>query len=663
MKKIYYLALAASLFGAANASAQKLYQPAKSIKMKAGSQNETLPVNGQNAVFQSKALNILWEEDFESTATPGAGALFATSNGDYSVDGTNGAYWSATTAATNPINAASEMNGRYIRWNSYTSNQNETPNFAATPVNGAIRTPVIDLSTAANNLITMEFSTASMYCCHPQEFPWTVAVSTDGGTTFGVPFDLDFGVDRNVETNVVASPLSIKLNLQSALDATPANNNQVVIEFRWVGDNMFTYASGAFQYNTHYFWDIDDIIIYEKPDYELELTNAWTNDIILDFEYSEIPTSLAGEFIAQAALKNNGFEIPTGVELSIDILNAGGTSVASASGGTLSQNFATELDTITFNTGINLNTLGVGTYTVVYEIVLTEVDQVVDNNSKERTMSVTNNTYAAYNADIQPAGDSPGFNYSPTAGASDQADWGNLYLFSSNVTLHGVELAVHPGFQSAPTTLDELVNITIYQFVNGGYEPVAGPYEYTLASNMISQTADRHLFSFYDSENGIEGAYELQANELYLVTFTHFGGPGIHLFYWGTPFDDDFSLRFRLPNDAPNWYSGPLYEPLMALNFDESLNTENIEAINQIFNIYPNPATSEANINFTLESESEVSIELRDLSGKLVHSENHKSMNAGNNTITVETAFLNPGMYICSFITNGTKSSKKVVIQ
>jgi hypothetical protein len=663
MKKIYYLSLAALVLGVADANAQKLYQPAKSIKMKADAVTESRPIGGENASFQSKALNIIWEEDFETSGTAGANALFATSNGDYVGDGVDSLYWELTNAGTNPLGPASELTGQFMRWDSYSPNQNEQPNFAATSVNGAIRTPVIDLSSAPNNLVTMEFSTASIYCCHPQEFPWTVAVSTDGGATFGTPIALDFGVERNTYTNTIDSPLNVKIALDNELDVNAANNDQVVIEFRWVGDNMFTYTSGAFQYNTHYFWDIDDIVIYEKPDYELELTNAWTNDIILDFEYSEIPTDMAGEFIAQAAIVNNGFEIPTGVELSIDILDGGGNSVANASGGTLSQNFTTTLDTITFNTGIDLSTLAEGTYTVEYELVMNETDQVTSNDSKQRTLSVTNNTYAAYNADINPRAESAGFFFSSTTGASTQSDFGNLYLFSQPKTLHGVELAVHPGLQNDATTIDEIVNLSVWQFLNGEYVEIAGPYEYTVTNDMISNNAERHLFSFYESENA-SGPVQMDADELYLVTFTSFGGPGIHFFHWGTPFDDDNSLRFRLPvEDGPNWYSGPMDEPLMALNFDETLNSEDIEAINQSFNVFPNPASTLANVNFTLENESEVTIELRDLSGKLVYSENNQSMNAGNNNIVIETGSLNAGMYICSLITNGTKTSKKLVIK
>lgn len=662
MKKIYYLSLAAIALGTANANAQKLYQPAKSIKMKAEVQNESRPVNTPNATFQSKALNILWEEDFETPGTAGPNALFATSNGNYVGDGTDSLLWDITNAGNNPLNTASEMTGQYMRWNSYTPNSNEQ-DFASTPVNGAIRTPIMDLSGAADNLVTMEFNTASIYCCHPQEFPWTVAVSTDGGANFGTPIQLDFGVERNTYTNTVDSPLKVIISLDNELDVNAANNNQVVVEFRWVGDNMFTYTNGGFQYNTHYFWDIDDIVVYEKPDYELELTNAWTNDIILDFEYSEIPTALAGDFTAQAAIKNNGFEVPTGVELSIDILDGGGNSVATATGGTLSQNFASDLDTITFATGIDLNTLGVGTYTVVYELLLNETDQVATNNSRQRTLSVTNNTYAAYNADVAVRAESPGFFYSSTQGSSTQADFGNLYFFSQATTLHGVELAVHPGLQSAGTTVDEIINLSVWQLINGEYVEIAGPYEYTVTNDMISNSADRHLFSFYDSENA-SGPVQMAADELYLVTFTHFGGPGIHFFHWGTPIDADNSLRFRLPvEDGPNWYSGPLDEPVMALNFDESLNTENIEAVNQTFNIFPNPASSVANVNFSLENESEVTVELRDLSGKLVFTESNQSMNAGNNTIVIETSSLNAGMYICSLITNGSKTSKKVVIK
>jgi hypothetical protein len=669
MKKLYYLSIAALALGSTSVNAQKLHQPAKAVTMKAESAISSRPITNAKPSFQSKNLNILWEEDFETTGAGGAGFLFSTDNGNYVGDGADSAYWSSTSASTIPINNnASEMNGQYLRWNSYTANANEPGIFASTPVIGAIRTPAIDLSTASSNEISMSFNSATIFCCSPSSFPWSISVSTDGGTTFSAPIDLDFGIDRNVFSNIYDAPTNIKMDISSLLDANPINNNDVVVEFKWTGNIGHTYTSGQTQYNTHYYWDIDDIRIYETPEYDLRLTRAWTNDINQAYEYSEIPQSLAGNLTVQASVVNYGSEIPTGVAIAVDVLNSGGTSVAQATGGSLSQNFNTAEDTVTFATSIDLSALAVGTYTIVYEIVMDQTDEDVSDNVRTRTLRITNNTYAAYNADLSVRAESPGYFYSEAQGSSDPADWGNLYFFNQNVTLHGVELAVHPGLQGAlppaPTTVNEPIQISVYQSTATDLVEIAGPYEYTVNSAMISSNANRHLFSFYDTDPGsFSGPAQLEAGELYLIAFTHFGGPGLHFFFWGTPLDEDVSLRFRLPEDGPNWYIGPLDEPVMALNFDETLNVGETEMNGFNFAVYPNPAGDFTNIQFNLEAESNVSVEIRDLSGKLVLSNNYNSMGIGNNTIKIDTENLRSGMYICSLVTNGSKASKKLVIK
>lgn len=626
------------------------------------------PVTIVNQQAYQKTLNELYFEDFSTGYTAGTGGvLFSTDNGDYVGDGPNTNYWSTSTAAT-VFGSTMGMDGRYLLWNS-TSISNEMPNYSSTPVNGAVRTPSMDFSGVSNAEYVLTFNTTSEYCCHPQEFPWVINASTDGGTTFApTGIMLDFGVARQISTNALATPLAYSVDISSLLNADPAQNNDVVLEFRWLGDNIFEYASGAFQYNTFAIWGLDNVSVFEKPEYEIALDLAWNGDIIADFEFSEIPVSQAGNFIAQAKLLNNGSSIPTGVALKVTVME-GMTEVATATGGTLIHNFANgNADTITFDTGIDMGALGLGNYTIVFEVEITETDAIMTNNTATRSLRITQNTLASFNAELPRGGESPGFFYSgDPQTTSSEMQFGNLYQFDENVSLHGVELSGHPGFTGFGTRMGEELSVYVYRAGQTAYEYHAGPFTYTVENAKISTNGQtRYVYNLHQPDVTSEsGEVMLMAGELYLVVFQHFGGDGSHFFYWGTPFDHDLSSRMEGPfgtGGASGWFLMD-EEPVMALNFNQALNLSENQILTSSMSLYPNPASDNATIAFSLANESAVSVEVRDLAGKLIYASNEGQLAAGSHTLNLSTATMAEGMYTYTLSANGAQVTKKFIVK
>ena len=64
------------------------------------------------------------------------------------------------------------------------------------------------------------------------------------------------------------------------------------------------------------------------------------------------------------------------------------------------------------------------------------------------------------------------------------------------------------------------------------------------------------------------------------------------------------------------------------------------------FGNYPNPATNETNIKFSLAVSSDVTIDIMDVSGRTVQTVNEKNLTAGEHTIAVATNNLPTGEYI-----------------
>ena len=79
--------------------------------------------------------------------------------------------------------------------------------------------------------------------------------------------------------------------------------------------------------------------------------------------------------------------------------------------------------------------------------------------------------------------------------------------------------------------------------------------------------------------------------------------------------------------------------------------------------VYPNPATQNTNISFTLVENNKVSISIYDVLGNLVSpvSQNNDFVK-GNNIVSINTSTLSSGIYYISLEANGTKEIKKLVI-
>ena len=79
--------------------------------------------------------------------------------------------------------------------------------------------------------------------------------------------------------------------------------------------------------------------------------------------------------------------------------------------------------------------------------------------------------------------------------------------------------------------------------------------------------------------------------------------------------------------------------------------------------IYPNPANEAAKVNFKLSAETSVLINVYDITGKLVYSENKGSMAQGNHFTNLNTSVLAKGFYTVSVQTNIGNSTVKLFVQ
>lgn len=81
------------------------------------------------------------------------------------------------------------------------------------------------------------------------------------------------------------------------------------------------------------------------------------------------------------------------------------------------------------------------------------------------------------------------------------------------------------------------------------------------------------------------------------------------------------------------------------------------------YQIYPNPGTGIFNINFALSSEAKVSLKVFDLNGGLLFTEKEMLKGPGAQQLKLSLANLDPGIYLLEFNCDGTRTTKKLIIQ
>ncbi len=80
------------------------------------------------------------------------------------------------------------------------------------------------------------------------------------------------------------------------------------------------------------------------------------------------------------------------------------------------------------------------------------------------------------------------------------------------------------------------------------------------------------------------------------------------------------------------------------------------------FKVQPNPVTGQAQLQFSLPNSEQVSIQITDLSGKIIATVLNETVAAGAHTILWNSAGLPDGMYTCRLVAGAISETRKVVV-
>ena len=524
----------------------------------------------------------------------------------------------------------------------------------AEDVSGYLISPAINFTTCPS--VILEFQQTFRYCC-ADETPFIVEVSNDGGTTW-ITYDAAPGFTGGAN-DAAPNPFVTAVDISAAAAGQPL----VIIRFGWQPDGNSTHS--------HYFWGIDDIRVYENPvQNDVRVTAITNGDIFADYEYRCIALEQAiapadGGLIVGAMYENLG-TITQSAVVTAEVLDATLNVLATVdSTVTIFSNAESPtpgdpIDTLFLATGWAPTT--VGDYYVRTSITYVNTDETPDNNSLQKKFLVVDGEYGHDDPTIINSEMRPFIGTGTTDDPYNPTGYGNyMTCFNEGSQAFGLSIRFDNStddfcpFNILLLARGEDYNLTDAEFAAFGEYEVQPSYVPTGAVQQFPV-----YLPFDDEVDLVPGTTYFAAIQTEFATEQELAVKAI------AEQDTDFSTGYyaeTTTDDEFLWFFGVGFltdaTPAIRLMLYYAMNTEEEAQFVQDFGISPNPASTDARIDFNLQAAGYVAYEVRDIQGKLVTFDNLGLHGQGANMFNLNVSDYPQGNYILNLVIDGEKMFRR----
>ena len=598
MKKLYFSLIGLLTLGTGFAQVSSIQPLIKKNSQSVGT------IKSHKVAPAEKAV-VLWSDDFALPAT------WAIAN-----VGTNAEDWSFTTnpaaipvAALSPMGSATAANG-FLFVNSDANNAADADGTRI--ITTATNVTPIDLTGQPNVRLSFQHN-----------FRWWhdtrgVRVSGDNGATW-----TDFEIS-NETTYSTPNQNSDNPHITTVDISTVAGGqSQVLVQF-YYDDNDYW----------GWYWAVDDVNITVTENYDLTLTKAYwgsTGSYGARLPYYQIPTAQVTAIDFSGIVLNNG--VITQPDITFSAIIPSLYTGASAQYSLVMNQF----DTLACSTSFT-PAAAVAAHTVNFATTSGATEAYpTDNTIDPLTINITNYIYAR-DADVIDGGS---FN------SGDGFEVGNIFDIVTDATVQGIDV-----FVGATAVVGAEMLVRLYSLdATGAFVQMEESMPYNLVTADLGQKITLPLLS----------AQTLTAGASYLAVALSYGDGGatndLVVATSGTS-DDQTSFYYDTPTTT--WFFTNS-TPMVRLNFDPSLSVSELEN-NVGMSVYPNPTNTNTTVSFSLTNESNVTINVTDLAGKVVYTNALGTVNGAQN-VNVNTENLTSGVYMVNVSVNGTVSTEKLIVR
>ena len=453
-------------------------------------------------------------------------------------------------------------------------------------------------------------------------------VSGDNGATW-----TNFVVNDNVVTNDPAIQNTKVVNIS----AVAGNQSQVKVRFRWIGTDAIDFGAG-------YGWMIDDFSLAEAWDYETELISSfyrWGVGTAFPrgLDYHMIPTSQLSEVEFSAEIQNNGGLTQVGSFLAVDITepNSNVVNLTSATSDILLS--ATD----SLSTTDNFLPSALGTYNVAFSANQTNTDHDPSNNTFSTSFDVTEKLYSRDNGVASGS--------IQNVGSNDELELtiGNSMEIFADGEVGALEVVITVDAANAGQLI--YGRVFLWDDNTEDYVEIAVTQEYEITSSDLGGP----IRLYFDDALTVTAGQEL------LVAVAHYGGnPEVR---FATAQSVANRTVWGYGADGNLFWLNSASAVMVRLDFSDfaSVNESEVSTISVGQNV-PNPFTNNSVITYNLNEASNVSMEIIDVTGKVVVSYNEGTIAAGEHNITVSADKLSDGVYFYTFKAGEYSVTKRMVV-
>jgi hypothetical protein len=613
MKRIYLLS-SALIFGSV-AFGQKKFTPPVAVADEGPSALTDKILNTQLYNFSKAPGDVIFSEDFNGsmgtfTVTPGTMDTIW----KFDTNGPDGQYSSPTNADI--ITSTTASNG-FMIFDADLSNPAQP--FADRI--GSLTSPVIDMT--GKNSAIISFESRYRTCC-TNAFFLKLEVSTDDfatSQTYNVHL-ADFGV------NLMPPTHTKKVNISDFL-ATATNKSNFKFRF------FFDGAEGGS--TSHYFWQVDDVKVYDN----------WTNDntIIKKFlqagnfgiPYYNTTVNQIAPIVFGASVQNDGTVASSGTILTTTISNGGTGSVVSAPISAAPGS----LDTLVTAAWTPMATSPV-MYNFSHVISSTAADENPSDNTLLDSMNITASTYGVDNGSL-------GSSFTNISGqVGFPVACGNVMEVINDDWITAVNISLN----STAANVGQVIKGEIWMFDAG-----ANDYVYFAETDELPITSGNNNTTV--SIPMLGGAVQVFSGDDLLVMQSN-PGNGTTNVSVRTAQSVEFGVVQGVSSGATFGLSNPR-AMRVSLELDPTLNVNEIGENLTISNLVPNPTTDVSTLNFTARNEQTVSVQVVDMTGKVMFSKDLGSVQKGGHSVEINSRDYNAGVYFVNVVSNDGVITKKLI--
>ncbi len=559
----------------------------------------------------------LWEDNFNTPSNwviQNSGQTAA--NFGWNINSTSQGWWS--TAGITATGGSGGNNAELSNGNAQTGDQALDVTYTMTTAQ-----PIDIVSLGGSNQVSLTFRQYGARFNDLQE----IQMSTDGSTWITIGDNLDKTVLSASGGSAYPNADTKTINLGTILSANPA---PIYIRFSWTTN----YPASAANPNVWitYGWYIDDVKLVTNSTNDLSVTSSSWGSVGLN--YYQIPLTQIAPIDFSAKVFNGGVNNQSNVVYTVTSGTYSGTSNPAN---------IVSLDTATLDITTPFTPAStIGNVVVTSAISADSTDDLPSNNAISNiSFAITDYIYA------RDKGTSAANSYAGSQNNDpDGFEAGNLFDIFQNQTCKAINVRLLGGANGT------VVGTEIYAKLYWMDPAAADPVYITESAVLIVATANLNTNLVME----LNDLVDLEAGKTYLAVVGAFGA-GLEISNSGI---SEPQTSFFLDMLDNTWYY-TTSTPVVRLNFDPTIGINETTTEISGVSIYPNPSSSSVNLEMNIANPSEVSIQVTDLSGKVVATQNLGFLPLGKNQTTIQSASFNNGLYYVTISSNGTSVTKKFI--